>query len=254
MVKIYNIIPLNNHLYMVDKTLKKKYEDNTNLLILRDGLLWGKEGQVCTLLRDRINGATCEVRKAKSKTTYYAYTDINYCVDREDVVPILASTDTTLGLPLLPKVEEEDILSKAEEIYPYVESHVIKAVAHNAGQDSRRIAWVRGYKAASVKKYTEEDMREAFIEGTNHGARYQQLIDNDDFVDADEMSIDKDFEKLIQSLTPKPIAVEVEMLEYLSDFEYEAIESGQLDYRKATVLTKPKTKDNMVVIRRWIYE
>lgn len=66
-------------------------------------------------------------------------------------LPILASTDSSLGLPLLPERENDDIETLANELGYY------DSTEDNKGNMTTK-AFVAGYKAAKAKKYDEVDV------------------------------------------------------------------------------------------------
>jgi|SRR5215216_1801118 len=71
--------------------------------------------------------------------------------------------------------------------------------------------------ASSKKKYNEDDMRKAFRAGTNYGGFYQKLAANEDWEAMERMNeigIEPDFQKLLQSLTPKIKEIELEVKSY----------------------------------------
>lgn len=200
MIKKYDIISLNNHLYMVDGTDIKEGE-------------WG----VFKAFGD------AKVKKAFSDSVSGIYRKI------------LASTDTTLGLPLLPKVEEETD-------WEYAFSVVFPAIKNVAKHDADNLkdGFMEGYKAASVKKYTEEDIIK-LLKYIREYEDFYQLVD-EELLHIFVPSYTK------EHLTPKPIAVEVEIEDWRGDGEDPEIGNHRKD------LIFPKTKDNIVVIKKWIYD
>jgi hypothetical protein len=82
-------------------TSEIKPEPGSKLLILRDGLLWGKKGDVCTYVgpagRNR-----CQVKKHKSDTsmdcTFTAECSIKYAIEQGDVIPIIAFCNSYVDL------------------------------------------------------------------------------------------------------------------------------------------------------------
>lgn len=181
MIKKYDIISLNNHLYMVDKEITEKGQ-------------WYFNSEM-------------QLHKA-----------VQAHVSSEAEV-VLASTDTTLTLPLLPKIEED---------IPRLDTT----------DEDQQWAFQQGYKAASVKKYTEENMRKAIEFGRD--------IRNEK----------SDIPSFLQSLTSKPKQIEVELEPYnIIDGKKQYCAEGYDDLSSMPDLKyEPKTKDNIVIIRRWIYE
>lgn len=94
---------------------------------------------------------------------------------------------SNLNLPDTPSIEiEEDINDLAYQYYTSSQYHDITSSYH----------WLNGYKAASAKKYTEEDLRKAIRQGEiNEGCTAARKTD----------------EEFIQSLQPKPVSVEIDM-------------------------------------------
>ena len=129
---------------------------------------------------------------------------------------ILACSDPSLKLPLLPQIEE-----KAPILSQYKENQY----------------WVQqGYKAASSKRFTEEDIRKAI------------------FMSRQQIGVDWKYwehqpEKIIQSLNPKPIKVEIEMVEY----HFTTDKEGGIPVVPSTWLPKVDA-NNFVNVLRWIYE
>jgi len=161
------------------------------------------------------------------------------------VIKVVASTDKSLGLPLLPDIEE-NIEQLAIEIirrrggweHLFINNKLIhKAPPVPTGfwRDVNNI--IEGYKAASAKKYTEEDMRKLY-EGTvqNVGT----VVKRKDM---------PTWEQVLHSLNPLPIQVEVEMQGYT------------YDYRNIPTITVPDTmtwllkvdKNNIVQVVNWIF-
>lgn len=147
---------------------------------------------------------------------------------------VFASTDPSLGLPLIPTIEEEDAADLARS---YRESQYNMIAIGKGKQEAitaslhAEVGFHDGYKAAKAKKYSEEDMWKAFNEGI--------------MVERDSDWSGKKFKKLIQSLTPLPKKVEVEMEEFSEEDFLGQPTVGNL---------RPKTKDNYIVVKRWIYE
>lgn len=142
----------------------------------------------------------------------------------DNIYTVSATTDLSLNLPLLPQIEENvDKIARlsAEE-----------KLGGGAGVTSivrYVIAFTDGYKAAKAKKYTEEDMKKAFFGGGN-------------FKDIEE------FNHLIQSLTPLPKQVEVEMNTHTFTTH------GRGEEMKNVTEESIKVVNNFVQVKRWIYD
>jgi hypothetical protein len=208
MTKKYDIIHLNNFMYMVDKAIAK----------------WEKP-----ILGNK-------------QLAYHGKETVRYA-------NIIASNDLSLNLPLLPNIEEDIeqfAKDRATKLFP-----IGKDDANWRGcvED-----FLMGYKAASKKKYTEEDMRNVF----NSGQRCEH-----------EGAYDKDswFNGFISTLNPLPIAVEVEM-EVDADDErnwYRDCPSGKYSDDEPippsrdnlfsdSKYLKPKVVNNIIQVKQWIYE
>ena len=102
------------------------------------------------------------------------------------------------GVDVLPPLEEDDVEKMADETYPktyysgiYVDGWL-------------KAGFIKGYNKAREKyRYTEEDMRKAFIEGANYGSAYQSCIENEDWKAVKEMDKydDDTIKEIIQSLS-----------------------------------------------------
>jgi hypothetical protein len=107
------------------------------------------------------------------------------------------------GVDLLPPLEQEDVKKLAWELF---------------GNDyNARARYKDGYNKAKEKyKYTEEDLRKAFIEGTNYGSAYQSCIENEDWEAIEMDENDDTIKEIIQSLSkPKmPVGFECEVRPY----------------------------------------
>lgn len=65
-----------------------------------------------------------------------------------------------------------------------------------------KVAWESGFKAAQEHMYSVSDMHKAYIEGTNEGAQYNDLIHNDDkeALQKFDKQPNKRFKKFIKSI------------------------------------------------------
>lgn len=137
---------------------------------------------------------------------------------------ILATTDHSLGLPLLPKIEE------------YISDDSINQIAADLGYrmlpEDLREGILAGYKAASAKKYTEEDLRKAFEAGQTYEFNLQKYK-------GELVPIDR----YIRSLNPKPIQVEIEI-------EMEYYHSSNADSSAELV---PVIENGYIKVSKWYY-
>ena len=141
---------------------------------------------------------------------------------------IIATNNPTFGLPLLSEIEEN-----IDQIYGnYCRENPEERIVYNDFE--------HGYKAAKAKQYTEEDMRNAFNSGQI--CEYEGAYDKDSW-----------FNGFIQTLSPKPIAIEIEMIYDYSDME-EHCEGGTLPSAVYGELQLKLTNNNEVIVKQWIYE
>lgn len=154
----------------------------------------------------------------------------------DDARMVVASNDPSLNLPLLPSIEE-DIEKLATNYWKNFKNEMSWVDDLN---DITQ-AFKEGYKAASAKKYTEEDIRKAFREGRD----FEASIQNTGYDDEEVM----DEEQFIQSLNHLPIAVEVEMYPIYEDkWIGEMVVPVHVD----NVLLVDE--NNFVKVIKWIYE
>lgn len=195
-----------------------------------------------------LNGESYMVDKESGRKT-----TIDYITDGEQVklpanqteldspmwFKILATTDKSLSLPLLPSIEE-DVISLAENAYPYITVPDKEITAsHNAKQDTRRIAWIQGYKA-NKKKWTDEDMRNAMRSMRGY-----------DFKHISDATFDDLMEAHMNHIKPQPIAVEVEM-EKKCEAELVNCSFGRGKDCDCEIVPKVD-QNNFVIVKRWIF-
>lgn len=147
--------------------------------------------------------------------------------------PVLYTTDKSLNLPLLPAVEEDINKIPYEVASEIMEKHWTPVTGPEI------LAYKLGYKAASKKKYSEEDMEAAVAFGITL-ERFK--------TDPHKLSDTEEFKGFIQSLNPLPIAIEVEM-------EDQGGWAGDFDERKFWMeRLVPKVDKTNTIIGRYIYE
>lgn len=187
MTKIFDLIHLNNHVYAVDKTVRK------------------------------LNKGDWHIQQKDNKIGVWQYllgsgeTPLWYW-------KIIATTHKSLGLPLLPEIED-DVTVLAEKRFP---------IGDTDFNGLFQGGFVEGYKAAKAKKYTEEETRELCKKS------WDAYHHNDTF---DEWWNEN------KKTDPLPKQVELEM-------EYDP--TG-ITYHENDKAFKPKVKDGFVIVKRWIY-
>lgn len=245
MTKTYPLIHLNGFIYMVDKKAlndKCPYIDSGNEL--------HKEG-----------------------SDFHGMCDCS---------AVISSNDPSLGLPLLPDIEEninqlglnfinsekqKDILKwNSAQFIDYDIKHICKKIPNEEWLKKKlylkiaiekKAGWIEGYIAAKAKGYTEEDMKDIVL-----CAPDKQCVD-------EAGSFENWFKRYLQSLNPLPIAVEVEM-----DIDNPCPKCGKdnthgnYDYSKPNTplidtlcnecgtvfLPIPKVDENNIIqIVKWIY-
>lgn len=154
---------------------------------------------------------------------------------------VITSNDPSLNLPLLPSVEEvenENILEMAvkalDKLDPLLKND---ETIYRVGLT----AWFDAYKAASAKKYTEEDLRRAIYKAAEVGFNFTKgTIGGLNW----DLAEGKAYE-IIRSLNPLPIAVEVEI-----DYKFP---SGR-EYIQPSPDLVLLVENNFVKVVKWIYE
>ena len=165
-----------------------------------------------------------------------------------DAWRVVATNDPSLGLPLLPDVEENWFILAKEE---WEESKKVMEKMHQPTSQEQQAFFFSGfsfgYKAAKAKQFTEDDMRNAHMTGSISSLNW---IKNG--IEEEYNHVVK-AENYIQSLKPKPIAVELEMKtlyleEDSNNYTHEKDDiSGSKDFLKVD-------STNHVNVLKWYYE
>lgn len=146
--------------------------------------------------------------------------------------PLIASNDDSVSsLPKLPTVERKPGHLAIEAW------NEIASPEDADGAPWYVDGWARGYEAAKGEgKYSEEDMRRAFLQGQRGEGSTATYMHFEDFLD----SLNK------HSI---PTAVVVEMEYVIEDF------SGSMNVPTYADVVTPKTdKDNTIIVKRWIWK
>lgn len=132
------------------------------------------------------------------------------------------------GIPYV-EIEEEDVEQLALKEYPYR----LNFTGDRDGNEEWRRVWVKGYKVASAKKYTEEDLR---LHATRfaHLCRLKGATTNNDTVNL----FDTEY---LQSLQPKVVSIEVETNESYIDDKLSILSKETSEAVKAMCIIKPIT-------------
>lgn len=167
----------------------------------------------------------------------------------EEGFEIVATNDPALeDLPLLPAVEENVPLEGFNEVWSEVVNHADTTLFTRIGMqeftNSIKKSWKAGYKAGKAKQFTEEDMEKAFLAGERWEDK-NQAISRGEIPTFPEATFIEDF---LESLKPKPIAVELEMEDWRGDGEDPDIGNH------AKHLVVPKVDStNHVIVKQWIW-
>lgn len=209
MTKIYDLIHLNNHIYMVDKEAPLSKGKPTT-----DGVKIYETSE----FRDKLLDSSSSAEHLSTK-----------------ISTIVASTDKSLGLPLLSDIEDWYLASK---------NYRNEIKTDNREEFLFKMqGFIDGYKAASAKKYTEEDMRKAVWKAAEIGF----------FADIKNSETQQKIEALLQSLNPLPKAVEVKI--WNLDRPLELLPEGKLkNHTKTLHGTLIVDENNFVEVVKWIYE
>ncbi len=114
---------------------------------------------------------------------------------------VIYTNDPSLGLPLLPEIENVDFTGFNEswnEVISHVDTTLFDKKSMDIFTKSIKSVWENGFKAAKAKKFTEEDVRNAYRNGFHRGG---SSFPEDYFTENEQ----------IDYLTPKPVAVELEI-------------------------------------------
>lgn len=213
MNKVFDIISLDGYLYMIDKEISKYSGKRKTVFCLANpndfgGLRMNCETGFCELCRD-----------------------------------VLASTNPSLDLPKLPEVKKQlpiqtKALKRLSEISKKYDEIKRPDLKYDGYEEQVFLdGFIDGYQA-NPNKYSEEDMKKAFIEGTS------QMYD---YMKGSELgyAADKSADSYIKSLNqPKvPVQVEVEMRT-----------EGKFDSFYDMKNGIPELIDNQVIVKRWVYE
>lgn len=202
MTKIYDLVHLNNQMYMVDKEAEKQgyviYADNQIYYLYGSGI-WTKSRF-----------------EEGAKLLHTFSNDIAY-------TKIIATTDSSLNLSLLPQIEKS-IHDQMLDEYPdfiYLSSEKFNEALTN-------------YTAAKAKKYTKEDM---FAFGTMCGI--EKLRTSDQVKEA------------LKLFNPLPKQVEVFIEKHNIGGGFGLAHNQPLQSIEKPMVSYPQ---NIVQIKRWIYE
>ena len=145
---------------------------------------------------------------------------------------VVASSDKSLGLPLLPEVEEIDV-----DLFSWVEAKQIffDKIGRNPilenDNDLLIVSSVQeGYKAALVNKFTKENMWRSYVRGFQANEEKKNPLE--------------DFKDVLQNVSSKPpIAVEVEMEDAFNE-----------TYGEIRGFYPEVDEKRFVKVVKWIYE
>lgn len=127
---------------------------------------------------------------------------------------IIASTKPLEGLPLL--VIEDELKDLAEKRF---------TGSDDITNYNLRFGFVEGYKKAKeTYKFTEDDLRRAYLAGRNNG----------------ESKSDKNFNDLLKSLTKKELWIEVE------EKHFRTVKNEQGQFIDHELILEPKITDNQI--------
>lgn len=152
---------------------------------------------------------------------------------KDRVWKIIATSNPSLGIYLLPKIEED--------WYKTSEEYSKKIKSGNTTEEfiSKMQGFIDGYKAASSKKYSQDDIDKAIASA--YKACNMSVEGSKSF--APDVLISRNFlEQYLKSLTPVPKAIEVEM-------EDLPVEETSHKTMWNSPSCRPKTKENTVIGR-----
>lgn len=231
-----------------------------NIIHLPDGYMYGIDKEAYPIKDDTVFlHGLCKIedelwRKGKyigkiEYSNYPTYFDVKVNGDYRpirQVTKIIFTNNPSLGLPLLPYIEENTYqLAKTEYNKPNNKTAQFASWSHG---------FAAGYKAASKKRYTEEDMVAIYHLGHQVGMNTEIAIVKQFDTNPPKMpDVENIRDKYIQSLSPKPIAVEI-VVEELIRYEVGMFTGGIVSEEAGKITYKPKLIDNKVQVKQWIYE
>lgn len=230
MTKQYPIIKLGEHLYGVDKDA-----DTLNQIIIQEKWDVG-DG---TIIGGEIGRRIINDKNPEMFPDYYNlvsgpdFDKIIGNAKKDHTWRVIATTDKSLNLPLLPPIEE-DIDESLEQLLGRSKKWYYEDTWNNIKF---------GYKLASKKKYSEEDLlkyMEFRMLYWKESIKKAEFKNHEHPFEAQEKAI---HERAIQSLKPTPIAIEIEMNSWFKNGH-----DGKI------VVTTPKAKDGFMSIKQYIYE
>lgn len=134
----YEVIHLNGFMYAVDKSIGLIHPD-------KDGYY-------------QIEGQSKIWEYSKLKRGWYTLDDIPCTiVGTMRVYPVIATTNPSLNLPLLPAIEEDITKIATDYVMDNQWGHPVDD-AGNFMYDEVKKAFIDGYKAAQAKKWSDEDV------------------------------------------------------------------------------------------------
>lgn len=161
---------------------------------------------------------------------------------------VVASSDASLGLPLLPAIEKDN----REKIY--------NIIANNHANHSDDYPMVEAsvneiLEVVSANKYTEEDMIRAILRGAAFGQQEKGT-----FTGLAMTLKEGKAHEILQSLNPIPKAIEIECNKICGMDGEESRQSqgiwdmyGCTQFDTCNCQTKPKLKDGYVIVKQWIW-
>jgi len=174
----------------------------------------------------------------------------------------IIATDTTFKLEgiaqfelpaILDGGESTDLIELAETKYPYIDTSIgdINKV-HNIKVDSKRIAFIQGYKAAQEKGcYTEEDMEKAFLAGEKWEDRNQSIDRGEITSFPDALNVHDFIDSLKQP--KKLVAIEINDME-ASQWISNEKEHGRVNINLPIVTKSEQHPDGLLTIKQYFYE
>lgn len=211
MTKQYPVVALGNELYAIDKEQRPKKGEHCH--VPDTSLFNGFTGK-CGMDDEGMD-------KAFKQAGFKFYKTI-------------ASSDKSLGLPLLPAIEELN----PEKLGEIFQKHDLRKAGRNFVDWS--MGYVTGYKANKAK-YTEEDI--SFDKVSEIISNYFKVKPVEHFgLDSSDLTVHLLASiKTLKSLKKIPIAVEVEVEEEVTGY-YNSIDIPKVD------------ENGFVTVNKWIYD
>lgn len=218
--------------------MKKRYE----LIHIPDGYIYGIDKETPPKVGEYYISDKDKVEECFDED------DVNYLSSKPEY-KIFFSNNPSLGLPLLPDIEEDPEISAYKLLDSWLYNPLKKEEYGHLSKDELSIlheGFVKGYKAASLKKWTDKDI-EYIIMNIMDGDYIHTIKSRHDMVVEVERQIEY-YNKIFLELR-RPISVDVKM-KYIEIPCPDNIEGCEVLHQMEML----DLVDNNVQVKKWVYE